>query len=40
MSFCMEDAMTKDDEVVKVSGELVDKKVKEIAIPQKVIPVP
>ena len=36
----VEDDVRKDDEVVKVSGELVYKAVKEAEIPQKVIPIP
>ena len=32
--------MRKDDELVEVSGELVDKVVNEAKIPQKVIPIP
>ena len=36
----VEDEVRKDDEVVEVSGELVDKAVKEAGVPQKLIPIP
>ena len=36
----VKDDVRKDDEVVESSGEFVDKAVKEVEIPQKVIPVP
>ena len=36
----VEDEVRRDDEVVKVSGELVDKAMKEAEIPQKVTPIP
>ena len=36
----VEDEVRKDDEVVEVSGKLVDKAVKEAEIPRKVIPIP
>ena len=36
----VEDEVRKDEEVVKTSGELADKAVKEAEVPQKVIPIP
>ena len=38
MPFGVEDEVRKDDEVVEDNGELVDKAVKEVETPQKVIP--
>ena len=32
--------MRKDEKIVETSGELVEKTVKEVVVPQKVIPVP
>ena len=40
MASCVEDEIRRDDEVMKVSGELVDKSGKEAEIPQKVTPIP
>ena len=40
MLFIIEDEVRKDEEVVKTSGELVDKAVKQVEVPQKVIPIP
>ena len=40
MPSVVEDKVTKDDEVVEASGELVDRAVKEKEIPYKVMPVP
>lgn len=40
MTSCIEDNVRKDNEIVEVSGELVDKPVKEEEIPQKAIVVP
>ena len=40
MPSVVEDEVRKDDEVVEVSGKLVDKAVKEAEIPRKVIPIP
>ena len=36
----VEDEVRKDNEVVEVSGELVDKAMNEAEIPRKVIPIP
>ena len=40
MSSVVEDEMRKDEEVVKTSGELVDKTSKEKEVPKKVVPIP
>ena len=40
MSCVVEDEMRKNEEVLEKSGDLVDKMVKEVEVPQKVIPIP